>query len=143
MDVAGSVARMLTLDTNGDGQLTQDELTDTRLQPLVSRADANKDGTLTSAELTAFFSAEAAPPGTRPPAAPGGGFVIARPGEILPAGLQDRLQLTEQQRREVATLQEKVDQDLQRILTPEQRQQLEALRARGNPDGPGPRPSAH
>ena len=48
------VARMMTFDKNMDGKLTKDEVTDSRLQSLFDRADADKDGVLTKDELTAF-----------------------------------------------------------------------------------------
>src|SRR5580698_4890256 len=53
------VARMMTFDKNMDGQLTKEEVTDSRLQSLFERADTNKDGVLTKEELTAFFTKEA------------------------------------------------------------------------------------
>jgi len=70
-----------------------------------------------------------------------GGFGQARgqrprPGQVLPAGLQDRLGLSEEQRRRVDALQEIVDTQLNSILTPEQKQMLNDV---GPPPGePGP-----
>ncbi|MGE3243060.1 MAG: hypothetical protein AB7G28_26410 [Pirellulales bacterium] len=44
---------MLAFDANKDGKLTKDEVTDGRLHRLFDRTDSDKDGTVTSAELTA------------------------------------------------------------------------------------------
>ena len=55
---------------------------------------------------------------------------------MLPAGLQDRLGLSDEQRRRVEALQEIVDTQLNSILTPEQMQMLNEV---GPPPGePGP-----
>ena len=45
--------------------------------------------------------------------------------------LQDRLNLTEAQRKQVKDLQQEVDERLGKVLTDEQRQQLKELRERG------------
>ncbi|MBX7106858.1 MAG: EF-hand domain-containing protein [Gemmataceae bacterium] len=64
-----------------------------------------------------------------------------RPGQILPQGLQDRLNLTDDQRRRVNALQEIVDTQLDTILTPEQKQMLgEVGPPPGQPGGPGEGP---
>ncbi|QDT52012.1 EF hand [Caulifigura coniformis] len=69
-----------------------------------------------------------------PPGQPGGPRgQRPRPGQILPPGLQDRLELTDDQRRRIDALQEIVDTQLETILTPEQRQML-------NEPGPPPPP---
>jgi Ca2+-binding EF-hand superfamily protein len=47
------VAQLMTFDKNSDGKLSKDELPE-RMQPLVERADANKDGFVDRAELTTF-----------------------------------------------------------------------------------------
>ncbi len=50
------VKRMMEFDKNNDEKLTRAEITDVRLLDLFDRADANKDGFVTRAELTAFFA---------------------------------------------------------------------------------------
>jgi hypothetical protein len=47
------VTRMMAFDKNGDGKLGRDELPE-RMQGLMDRADANKDGFVDKAELTAL-----------------------------------------------------------------------------------------
>ncbi|HVJ85532.1 MAG TPA: hypothetical protein VM452_07790 [Caulifigura sp.] len=64
-----------------------------------------------------------------------------RPGQVLPQGLQDRLNLTDDQRRRVNALQEIVDTQLDKILTPEQKQMLgEVGPPPGQPYAPGQGP---
>ena len=70
-----------------------------------------------------------------------GGFGPPQPGQILPPALQDRLQLTADQKKQVEELQKDVDGKLARILTEEQNKQLKDLRegaGRGGPGGFGP-----
>ncbi len=90
-DVNALVKRMLTLDANGDGQLSKAEVKDSRLQSLFERADADNNGVLTPEEMTTFFTKEVAalqsaererpdngpdgfgpPPDARRPGGPGG-----------------------------------------------------------------------
>jgi hypothetical protein len=143
------VARMMTFDADKDGTLTRAEVTDARLQRLFDRADADKDGTATKEELTALFARETprggggpgggGPGGFGPPGGrgPGGFGGPPRPGRILPDFLQDRLQLSDEQKAQVAELQKDVDARLEKILTAEQRTQLREMRDRG-PGGFGP-----
>jgi hypothetical protein len=152
------VTRIMAFDANKDGTLTKAEVTDARLQRLFDRADANKDGTATKEELTALFAQETPPaggprggggPGGRGPGGfggpggggpggggPGGFGGPPRPGQVLPDFLQDQLELTDEQKTQVAELQKDVDARLEKILTAEQRAQLREMRQRG-PGGPG------
>jgi hypothetical protein len=57
-DTDDLVSRMLAFDQNKDGKLTRSEVTDQRLLGLFDRADADKDGTVTKAELTALAEKE-------------------------------------------------------------------------------------
>jgi hypothetical protein len=149
----------MALDKNKDGKLTKDEVTDQRLQRLFNRADADGDGTVTKDELTALARTMQAdgpgPGGERGPGGPGGrggpggpdgpggpgggpgGFRPPQPGVILPPMLQDRLNLTPEQRDKVQALQADVDRRLAEILTDEQKQQLQEMRNRGPGRGPG------
>lgn len=52
---AERVSQMMAMDKNGDGKLAADELPE-RMQGLIARADANKDGSVTKAELEAFMA---------------------------------------------------------------------------------------
>ncbi len=144
------VARMMAFDKNGDGKLTKSEVTDERLHRLFDRADADKDGTVTKAELTALAAKDAAnfggpggfgppggPGGFGPPGGPGGPMMgPPRPGEILPAFMQRALDLTAEQKAQLEELQKDVDARLAKILTDAQKKKLEQMRRRG-PGGPG------
>ncbi len=140
------VTRMMAFDKNKDGKLTMAEVTDERLHRLVERADVNNDGFVTKEELTALAAKEQSstrgggpgfggPPGGGPGGRQMGG--PPRPGEILPAMLRQRLNLTATQEKQIADLQKEVDTKLETILTAEQRNQLKSMRDRG-PGGFGP-----
>lgn len=66
-----------------------------------------------------------------------GGFQRPKPGDVLPPNVQTQLQMTEKQKADLLELQKKVDAELEKILTPEQRSQLKRLRDGG---GFGPPP---
>lgn len=53
-----AVARLMALDKNNDGKLTEDEYGDSRLKPLLERADADKNKVITREELTAQMQRE-------------------------------------------------------------------------------------
>lgn len=76
--VDASVARVMAFDKNGDGKISHEELTDDRLLDLFQRADANRDGFITRAELTALLQKEAA---NQPRGGPGG-FGPGGPGGL-------------------------------------------------------------
>jgi Ca2+-binding EF-hand superfamily protein len=61
--------RLLAGDKNGDGKLSKDELPE-RMQNRLERADTDKDGALSMAELTAFLEQQQA---VRPQGGPGPG----------------------------------------------------------------------
>ena len=147
------VVRMMAFDTDKDGKLTKVEITDARLHRLFDRSDANKDGIVTKEELASLAAKEQSnerggppgfgggPPGFGPRGGgPPGGFMMGggRPGEILPRMLQDRLKLTPEQKSDLDDLQQEVDAKLDKILSAEQKTQLNQMRERG-PAGFGPR----
>lgn len=70
---------------------------------------------------------------------PGGRFgAPAQPGQILSTPIQDRLELTAEQKKDLEALQKEVDMKLARILTDEQKKQLkEMTENRGPGRGPG------
>lgn len=70
---------------------------------------------------------------------PGGDFrgQRPRPGQVLPAGVQERLGLSDEQRRKVNALQEIVDTQLDSILTAEQKKMLSDFGQQGGPGGFG------
>jgi len=152
---ASIVIRMMAFDKNKDGKLTKDEVTDVRLHRLFDRADTNKDGVVTKEELMALaaeLEAEAGQgdergrpegPGGRGPGGPGGPGGRGpggppQPGQILPSFLQERLNLTAEQKKQVEALQKEVDARLAKILTDEQKKQLKEMREGGRPGGPPP-----
>ncbi len=138
----GLVARMMAFDKDGDGKLRKSEVTDERLHRLFDRADVDKDGSVTKAELTALAARESAnfrggPGGFGPPGGPGGPMMAPpRPGEILPSFLQRALDLTPGQKALLDELQKDVDFRLAKILTDAQKKALDQMRRRG-PGGPG------
>ena len=78
------------------------------------------------------------PPGPGP-----GRFGPPRPGQVLPAFLQDSLKLTADQKKQLDELQKDVDTRLDKILTADQKQQLKEMRPGRGPggrDGPPPGP---
>lgn len=155
----GPMQRIMNLDKNGDGQLTEDELEGTRMKAIFERADKDKDGVVTKDELTAMMGQrgqrgpDAGGPGAggqgRGPGAQGAGRGpgargMMRPGTILPEFLQNQLNLTEEQKEELAALQKRVDAQLKKILTEEQQEQLETMaqgprrgRGEGGPQAEG------
>jgi hypothetical protein len=77
---SGPSARLMAFDKNRDGKLTSAEVTDGRLAPLFDQIDTNHDGTLTKAEIDSFFSRHA-------PAGGGGGQPgFGGPGGFGPGG---------------------------------------------------------
>ena len=74
---------------------------------------------------------------------PGAGMFIrmAPPGELLPPPIQEMLQLSEAQRKQLGVLQKEIDGKLEKLLTEDQRKQLKEMHDRGpgglGPPGPG------
>ena len=129
-----TVTRMMEFDANKDGKLTREEVTDERLTRLFDRADADKDGTVTTGRADRPRRRGAGPAGRsrrlwsgriRPPPGggpPGGGF---RPGEILPQMFQSRLNLSAEQKTQIEALQKDVDAGLEKIFNDEQKSAVE------------------
>jgi hypothetical protein len=68
----------------------------------------------------------------------GGGPIPDEPGQIVPAGIRTRLELTDAQREQVAALQKDVEARLDRILDEKQRAQFQEMRdKKPDPKGPG------
>jgi len=65
-DTAERLTQLMSYDKNGDGKLVAAELPE-RMQAMIERADADKDGSVTRAELEAFLNRQGAGRG------PGGG----------------------------------------------------------------------
>jgi EF hand len=140
------VAKLMAFNKAKDGKLTKEELTDKRLHALFDRADTNKDGVVTRAELEALFQKEKLEGGFGP--GPGGkgpkdgkdgkgfkGKGPPQPGVILAPFMQDILKLTDDQRKQVADLQKEVDGKLDRILTAEQKTQIREMSKGFGPPG--------
>lgn len=143
------VAKLMAFNKAKDGKLTKTELTDPRLHDLFDRADANKDGAVTRAELETLFGREKLEGGgDKGKGGPGdkkkdgfggdkkgkGDFKDFKgkggppqPGTILSPFLQDSLNLNEDQRKQLADLQKDVDERLSKILTEGQRTQLREM----------------
>ncbi|HEX5273442.1 MAG TPA: hypothetical protein VFW33_23255 [Gemmataceae bacterium] len=71
---------------------------------------------------------------------PGGPGGPPQPGQVMPAPLQDVLQLTAEQKKQLEQLQKDVDARLAKILTDEQKKQLKDMQQGGGggpPGGPG------
>lgn len=66
---------------------------------------------------------------------PGGFGAMPQPGQILPQFLQDRLSLSDKQKKDLESLQKDVDSKLEKNLTDEQRKQLKELRDGGGAGG--------
>ncbi|HTU93702.1 MAG TPA: PQQ-binding-like beta-propeller repeat protein [Gemmataceae bacterium] len=77
------------------------------------------------------------PPGGRRPGAGGPGMFpgFAPPAQVMPDFLQGMLQLTDEQKKQIADLQKEADGKLDKILNDEQKKQLKDMRARSR--GPG------
>lgn len=137
------------LDTDHDGVISTEELKNA-VQSL-KKLDKNKDGKLTEEEMRPEGGPGRPPgpdggPGGRPgpgregPGGRGGpgGAGRGEPG-LLPPFAREQLKLSDQQEKQIADLEKDARDKLMRILTPEQRKQMEELRARGPGGPPGDR----
>ena len=128
------VTRMMKFDKNKDGKLSKAEVTDARLVRLWTRADADKNGTVTKSELEAIDTGDGGGPGG--PGGPGGGRggpmgSPPKPGEVLPQMLRAQLKLTPDQQVKLDELQRDVDARMAKILTDGQKAQLKQISTRG------------
>jgi spore coat protein CotH len=76
------------------------------------------------------------------PGGPGGFFRLPPPGVLLPPPVQDALQLTDEQKKELDKLQKEIDEKLEKLMTEDQRKQFKEMKDRGaavpmGPMGPG------
>jgi outer membrane protein assembly factor BamB len=76
-------------------------------------------------------------PGGGGPGGPGGFGGPAQPGQILAPPLQERLKLTDEQKKQLQELQKEVDGKLAKILTDEQQKQLKEMPQGFGPGGRG------
>ena len=67
----------------------------------------------------------------------GGGFNAPQPGQIMPAFIATQLKLTDDQKKQVETLQKDVDEKLAKILTEDQQKQLKEMKDRSGRGGRG------
>ncbi|WP_158264919.1 hypothetical protein [Blastopirellula marina] len=152
--------RLMQLDKDSDGKLSKEEMKDSRAAAMFERADSDSDGFLTKEEVIAVFNrgpgrgeggpgrGEAGPGrgegrgrGMGPGGMGPGGMMGFQPGMIMPPFLMERLGLSEEQRKDVAALQQEVEKKLASILTEEQKEQLKEFGQRrpgGRPDGDRP-----
>ena len=143
-------------DANKDGVVTIEELTvlATRLEAEIPAGNRRGGGPGGQGGPPDDGPGGGGPggPGGGGPGGPGGGGPGGRggpnarggpgPGQILPSMLQEILNLTADQKKQVAELQKDVDAKLAKILTPELLTQMKQLRQRGpgngGPGGGGP-----
>ena len=71
------VSRLLSFDRNHDGRIAKSELAE-RMQPMLARADTNRDGALDRAEIRAIVSVPPQPMVVRPGLDAGEGFHFGR-----------------------------------------------------------------
>jgi hypothetical protein len=146
------------IDANNDGVVTKDEMTAFFTKESASLNAAGRGG-------PAGGPGGFGPPvgGNRPGAGPNGpgnnapggngsrrggpvGFNgPPQPGQIMPNFMQEALQLTETQKKQLDKLQQDVDVRLSKILNENQKQQINEMQNRaasdfGPPGGPGPGP---
>ena len=129
------VERIMSFDKNKDGKVTKDELPE-RMQNLIEKGDTNKDGALDRDEIKKMatdLARDQGFPGFGPPGFAPRGLPLARPepGTVLPPVVRDRLALTGEQEKQLEDMEKDARTKLMKILTDEQKAQLEELRQRG------------
>ena len=122
-EIANSAAALKTLDKNGDGELTMEELRPAQLG--AGRPDGVRPQGMR-------------PEGMRPQGAPGG-------GQGLPPRMPEQLKLTDEQKKQIEAIQAETKAKMDKVLTPEQLEQMKNMRppmrqgGRGMQGGPGMR----
>jgi hypothetical protein len=79
------------------------------------------------------------PPRRGPGGPPGGPPRGWEPGRVMPPPIREELELTEDQKKQLADLEKEVKDRILKMLTAEQKKKLDDLRRRG-PEGPPPPP---
>jgi hypothetical protein len=158
------VTKMMSFAKGKDGKVKRDDVTDTRLLRLFDMADVKKEGVVTKDQLMALAAklddeygqgggGRGGPGGDGPGGpgggpggpgggrggrgGPGGGFGgPPQPGQLLPTFLQEQMNLTADQKKQLEALQKEFDAKLDKLLTDEQKKQLKDARENG-PGGPG------
>jgi Spy/CpxP family protein refolding chaperone len=143
LSVDDIVERIMSFDKNKDGKVTKDELPE-RMQGLIEKGDTNKDGALDKDEikkLATDLARDGGFPGFGPAGFGPGGPPPGRPapGTVLPPFLRNQLKLNAEQEKQITDLENETRTKLMKILTDEQKKQLEEARQRG-PGGPPARP---
>jgi len=101
---------------------------------------AKVEGLLTSEQKKTFEEVKNQQPQRGAPGAPGGFGRPAVGAEFLPAGAQERLKLSDDQKQKVSDLQKEMETKILNVLTEEQRKQYEEMKKGGG--RPGGRPGA-
>jgi hypothetical protein len=102
-----------------------------QLDALQKDVNARLDKLLTVEQKKQFTGKGPDPAGFRPP---------SQPGQIMTRPEQDQLKLTDEQRKDLASLQKIVDERFNKVLTQAQRQQIESVFAPVGPPPANPRP---
>jgi Spy/CpxP family protein refolding chaperone len=116
------------LQGGGDRKEAIDKM-QTDLKKIREDSLAKVEPLLTGEQKTVFTQVKVQQPqpggGIRPvpPIAIGGGI-----GQVLPAGVQQRLQLTDEQKKQIEAIQKEVEAKVMKVLTDEQKKQLEGMK---------------